>query len=99
MDTKLRQKVGVWTTCIVHIAHPAPRAPRAAVVRWRDRVHKTEHDRGFFVKLGEAQVDFQVIGHLQKSRVYQLAMHLGVPEEIRQRPPTSDAYGAECKCM
>ena len=32
------------------------------------------------------------IAHLYKSQVYQLAEFLGVPEEIRRRPPTTDTY-------
>lgn len=58
--------------------------------------NKNEHDQGFFVKHGDAGVDIQAIGHLYKSQVYQLAAYLGVPDEIRQRPPTSDTYSAEC---
>jgi NAD+ synthase len=58
--------------------------------------NKNEHDQGFFVKHGDAGVDIQAIGHLYKSQVYQIAAYLGVPEEIQQRPPTSDTYSAEC---
>jgi NAD+ synthase len=58
--------------------------------------NKNEHDQGFFVKHGDAGVDIQAIGHLYKSQVYQIAEYLGVPNEIRQRPPTSDTYSAEC---
>jgi len=32
------------------------------------------------------------IAHLYKTQVYQLAAHLGVPEEIRRRPPTTDTW-------
>ncbi|HLS84729.1 MAG TPA: NAD(+) synthase, partial [Burkholderiales bacterium] len=35
------------------------------------------------------------IAHLYKSQVYQLAEHLGVPEAIRARPPTTDTYSLE----
>ena len=35
------------------------------------------------------------IAHLYKSQVYQLAEFLGVPEEIRQRKPTTDTYPLE----
>lgn len=58
--------------------------------------NKNEHDQGFFVKHGDAGVDVQTIGHLYKTQVYQLAEHLGVLEEIRRRPPTSDTYSAPC---
>jgi NAD+ synthase len=51
-----------------------------------------EYDQGFFVKLGDGAADIKPIAHLYKTQVYQLAEHLGVPEEIRCRPPTTDTY-------
>ncbi|HVV01370.1 MAG TPA: NAD(+) synthase, partial [Verrucomicrobiae bacterium] len=36
------------------------------------------------------------IAHLFKTQVYQLARHLGVPEAIQKRPPTTDTYSAPC---
>jgi NAD+ synthase len=51
-----------------------------------------EYDQGFFVKLGDGAADIKPIAHLYKTQVYQLAEHLGVPEEIRRRPPTTDTY-------
>ena len=51
-----------------------------------------EYDQGFFVKQGDGSADFKPIAHLYKSQVYALAEHLGVPEEIRRRPPTTDTY-------
>lgn len=56
--------------------------------------NKNEHDQGFFVKYGDGGVDLKPITHLFKSQVYQLAEYLGVPAEIRKRPPTSDTYSA-----
>ncbi len=56
--------------------------------------NKNEHDQGFLVKYGDGGVDIQAIGHLYKTQVYQLAEYLDVPEEIRQRTPTSDTYPA-----
>jgi len=58
--------------------------------------NKNEHDQGFFVKHGDSGVDLQPIGHLYKTQIYQLAAYLGIPEAIRQRPPTSDTYSAAC---
>ena len=58
--------------------------------------NKNEHDQGFFVKYGDGGVDIQPIAHLYKTQVYQLAEFLGVPEEIRRRPPTTDTYSAHC---
>ena len=54
--------------------------------------NRLEYDQGFFVKNGDGAADVKPIAHLYKSQVYQLAAHLGVPEEIRRRPPTTDTY-------
>src|SRR6185312_14404606 len=54
--------------------------------------NRLEYDQGFFVKLGDGAADVKPIAHLYKSQVYALAEHLGVPEEIRSRPPTTDTY-------
>ena len=51
-----------------------------------------EYDQGFFVKNGDGAADLKPIAHLYKSQVYQLAAHLGVPEDIRRRPPTTDTW-------
>ncbi len=51
-----------------------------------------EYDQGFFVKNGDGAADFKPIAHLYKSQVYALAEHVGVPEEIRRRPPTTDTF-------
>lgn len=57
--------------------------------------NRLEYDQGFFVKNGDGAADFKPIAHLYKSQVYQLADYLGVPEEIRRRPPTTDTYSLE----
>jgi NAD+ synthase len=54
--------------------------------------NRLEYDQGFFVKNGDGAADVKPIAHLYKSQVYQLAGALGVPEEIRTRPPTTDTY-------
>jgi len=54
-----------------------------------------EYDQGFFVKNGDGAADFKPIAHLYKSQVYQLADYLGVPADIRSRPPTTDTYPLE----
>jgi NAD+ synthase len=51
-----------------------------------------EYDQGFFVKQGDGAADFKPIAHLYKTQVFALAEHLGVPEEIRSRPPTTDTF-------
>jgi NAD+ synthase len=54
--------------------------------------NRLEYDQGFFVKLGDGSADVKPIAHLYKSQVYAMAEHLGIPEEIRSRPPTTDTY-------
>ncbi|PIE69570.1 MAG: NAD(+) synthase [Deltaproteobacteria bacterium] len=54
--------------------------------------NRLEYDQGFFVKLGDGAADVKPIAHLYKTQVYQMAAHLGVPEDIRKRPPTTDTY-------
>lgn len=54
--------------------------------------NRLEYDQGFFVKNGDGSADLKPIAHLYKSQVYQLAEYLGVPEEIRSRPPTTDTF-------
>lgn len=57
--------------------------------------NRLEYDQGFFVKNGDGAADVKPIAHLYKTQVYQLAEYLGVPSEIRQRPPTTDTYSLE----
>jgi NAD+ synthase len=79
------------------------RARKMMEYYYADRFHyavsgtpnRLEFDQGFFVKGGDGAADFKPIAHLYKSQVYQLAAHLGVPEEIRQRPSTTDTYSLE----
>lgn len=54
--------------------------------------NRLEYDQGFFVKLGDGAADIKPIAHLYKTQVYRLAEYLGIPQEIRQRPPTTDTY-------
>lgn len=54
--------------------------------------NRLEYDQGFFVKNGDGAADIKPIAHLYKTQVYKLAEYLGVPAEIRARPPTTDTY-------
>ncbi len=54
--------------------------------------NRLEYDQGFFVKNGDGAADLKPIVHLYKTQVYQLAEYLGIPEEVRRRPPTTDTY-------
>jgi len=79
-------------TRMLMLYHHAERRNYAVV----GTANKNEHEQGFFVKHGDGAADLQPLAHLYKSQVYRLAAYLGVPEAIRQRPPTSDTYSAEC---
>ncbi|AKU98114.1 NAD synthetase [Labilithrix luteola] len=57
--------------------------------------NRLEYDQGFFVKQGDGAADVKPIAHLYKTQVYALAEHLGVPQEIRSRPPTTDTFSME----
>ncbi len=67
---------------------------------WADKLHyvctgtpnRLEYDQGFFVKNGDGAADVKPIAHLYKTQVYAIAAELGVPEEVRKRPPTTDTY-------
>ncbi len=54
--------------------------------------NRLEYDQGFFVKHGDGAADLKPIAHLYKTQVYALAAYVGVPEEIRRRPPTTDTF-------
>ncbi|KQT59907.1 NAD(+) synthetase [Methylobacterium sp. Leaf456] len=54
--------------------------------------NRLEYDQGFFVRNGDGAADVKPIAHLYKTQVYQLARHLGVPDAVLQRPPTTDTW-------
>ncbi len=54
--------------------------------------NRLEYDQGFFVKQGDGAADIKPIAHLYKTQVYALARHMGLPEAIINRPPTTDTY-------
>jgi len=54
-----------------------------------------EYDQGFFVKQGDGAADLKPIAHLYKSQVYEIAAYVGIPEEVRRRPPTTDTFSME----
>ena len=57
--------------------------------------NRHEVEQGFFVKYGDGGADVMPIANLYKTQVYQFAKHLGVPQEIIDRIPTTDTYSAE----
>jgi len=56
--------------------------------------NRNEYDLGFFVKYGDGGADFMPICHLLKSRIFQLAEELQIPQEIISRTPSTDTYPA-----
>jgi NAD+ synthase len=79
------------------------RVRKAMEYYYADKLHyavagtpnRLEYDQGFFVKLGDGAADVKPIAHLYKTQVYRMAEFLGVPEEIRKRPPSTDTYPLE----
>jgi NAD+ synthase len=56
--------------------------------------NRLELDQGFFVKHGDGCGDVFPPRHLVKTHVFELASHLGVPEAVQQRTPTTDTFSA-----
>jgi NAD+ synthase len=54
--------------------------------------NKTELLMGYFTKYGDGGVDILPIGDLYKTRVRQLARHIGVPEHIIKKPPSAGLW-------
>jgi NAD+ synthase len=54
--------------------------------------NKTELLMGYFTKYGDGGVDMLPIGDLYKTRVRQMARHLGVPEKIIKKPPSAGLW-------
>ena len=54
--------------------------------------NRLEYELGFFVRGGDGLADLKPIAHLYKTQVYALAEYLGVSEEIRCQPPSTDTY-------
>ena len=67
---------------------------------WADRLHYAvagtpnlvEFDQGFFVKGGDGLADLKPIAGLYKQQVFELARHLGLPEGIAGRAPTTETF-------
>ncbi|MEG9194569.1 MAG: NAD+ synthase [Candidatus Methanoglobus sp.] len=51
--------------------------------------NKSEISIGYFTKYGDGGVDFQPIGDLYKTEIFQFAKFLGVPEKIIRKKPTA----------
>lgn len=49
---------------------------------------------GYFGKASDGMVDLQMISDIYKSEVYDVARHLGLPQEIIDKEPTGDMFDA-----
>ncbi|HUT13993.1 MAG TPA: NAD+ synthase [Thermoguttaceae bacterium] len=54
--------------------------------------NKSEILLGYATQFGDTASAINPIGDLYKTQLYQLAEHLGVPEEIRRKTPTGDLW-------
>ncbi|MER9909711.1 NAD(+) synthase [Mesorhizobium sp. M0050] len=98
-QTKLRMPVAVYLG-IVAATNMKQRTRKQLEYYHADRLNfavlgtpnRLEYDQGFFVKNGDGAADVKPIAHLYKTQVYALAAYLGIPEEVRNRPPTTDTY-------
>jgi len=54
--------------------------------------NKTELLMGYFTKYGDGGVDMLPIGDLYKTRVRQMASHVGVPDAIVRKPPSAGLW-------
>lgn len=50
---------------------------------------------GYFTKYGDGAVDFLPISDLTKREVYEMAVYLGIPEEIMTKPPSADLWAGQ----
>ncbi len=54
--------------------------------------NRSEISVGYFTKYGDGGVDIAPLGRLVKGQVRELAHHLGIPDEIIQKPPSAGLW-------
>ena len=57
--------------------------------------NKTELLMGYFTKYGDGGVDVLPIGDLYKTRVRQMARHVGIPDPIINKPPSAGLWAGQ----
>jgi NAD+ synthase len=57
--------------------------------------NKSEILVGYFTKYGDGGVDFQPLGDLYKTQIFQLARYLGIPAPIIRKPPTAGLWAGQ----
>ena len=55
-----------------------------------DTCNKTEILLGYFTRYGDGASDYNPVGEIYKTWIWELAKYLGVPDEIVQRKPTAE---------
>lgn len=54
---------------------------------------RAELSFGLYIKYGDGANDIQILRHLYKSQLKQLARYMGLPSEIIDKPHSGDQYG------
>lgn len=54
--------------------------------------NKSEHLLGYFTRFGDEASDIEPLRNLYKTQVLELAKYLGIPEQIRTKPPTAGLW-------
>ncbi len=57
--------------------------------------NKTELRLGYGTKHGDLAADLEVIGDLYKEQVYELAEHVGLPDEFIKKAPSAELYSGQ----
>jgi NAD+ synthase len=57
--------------------------------------NRSEISVGYFTKYGDGGVDILPLGNLVKSQVRELAIHLGIPKEIVDKPPSAGLWAGQ----
>lgn len=54
--------------------------------------NKSEYHLAYFTRFGDEASDIEPIQHLYKTQIYELAKHLGVPEQVLNAKPTAGLW-------
>lgn len=57
--------------------------------------NKTEHYLGYFTTGGDEESDLELLGNYLKAEVTRLAVALGVPREVIDKPPSADLWAGQ----
>lgn len=79
----------VMARCRMIVVYDRAKKHRALVLGTEN---KSEFLLGYFTRFGDEASDIEVIRHLYKTQVKQLAKYLGVPKEIIDKPPTAGLW-------